>query len=580
MVGTDATPARGTYTARMTQAAQPDTGPQTNPVRAGVVVRQLRQVLLWPLRLTPPAEDAEHPNAPWQVLRDLGPASPWREHFDEYAGAAGGFQERHYNEFVTFLPYVQRFLYGQGRVRRDGGDGTSGSPMRVFRRRDIAAVRVVPRPGDAPVTLQVVHVDLYFFYGVDIVLLNVEVAGADLPLPVAQEVMYRFGRAYPGGWDAAGQALHCLADVQWLGGDGAVLACSDAQHREAFLAHVAEHRAPRISAHWNFVLAPLVNHHGAGPGVLRFRQIEYYRMPMMAYLAVDEPSRLSRSDFIRLGLVTGSDETDGTAAPPDTERHLADFEQQFCYDRFWSGAGSAPHTRYLCSGLAFIVVGDARSAFYRCAERGVLAQFRHQHFMLFLIAHFQKATLLMVSDQLAEALTALDVTRPASVKRFKRLIRRAYVAFLGFTHRYWFHEVSEQAHVKTLFHLCTRHLQIDSVYDEVKERIRDMNSYLDADSLRRQANTVVRLTVVTILGLIGTVTTGFLGMNLLAAGDAPMWQRVALFFAVFVPTIALTLYTMVKSKRLSDFLDVLSDERLSMWTKTKAFLGVWATPRG
>ena len=37
-----------------------------------------------------------------------------------------------------------------------------------------------------------------------------------------------------------------------------------------------------------------------------------------------------------------------------------------------------------------------------------------------------------------------------------------------------------------------------------------------ADSLRRQANTVVRLTVVTILGLIGTITTGFLGMNLLA----------------------------------------------------------------
>ena len=43
-----------------------------------------------------------------------------------------------------------------------------------------------------------------------------------------------------------------------------------------------------------------------------------------------------------------------------------------------------------------------------------------------------------------------------------------------------------------------------------------MNTYLDADSLRRQANTVVRLTVVTIFGLMGTVTTGFLGMNLLA----------------------------------------------------------------
>ena len=195
--------------------------------------------------------------------------------------------------------------------------------------------------------------------------------------------------------------------------------------------------------------------------------------------------------------------------------------------------------------------------------------------MLFLIAHFQKATLLMVSDQLAEALTALDVSRPESIKRFKRQIRMSYVSFLGFTHRYWFHEVSEQAHVKALFHLCTRHLQIDSVYEEVKERIRDMNSYLDADALRRQANTVVRLTVVTTFGLIGTVTTGFLGMNLLAAADAPLTQRAVVFLIVLVLTVALTMFTIGKSKRLSDFLDVVSDERLSGWIKLKSFLAVW-----
>jgi len=73
------------------------------------------------------------------------------------------------------------------------------------------------------------------------------------------------------------------------------------------------------------------------------------------------------------------------------------------------------------------------------------------------------------------------------------------------------------------------HLGLDPLYAEVRERIGDMNSYLDADSLRRQANTVVRLTVVTIFGLIGTVTTGFLGMNLLAEAEAPMWWRIVLF---------------------------------------------------
>lgn len=102
-----------------------------------------------------------------------------------------------------------------------------------------------------------------------------------------------------------------------------------------------------------------------------------------------------------------------------------------------------------------------------------------------------------------------------------------------------------------------------------------MNSYLEADSLRRQANTVVRLTVVTIFGLIGTVSTGFLGMNLLAEADAPWTTKLLIFGTVFVLTLALTVYTMAKSKRLSDFLDALSDERLSVWQKFRSLGLVW-----
>lgn len=582
------------YTARMLKSVA-NLGLSDHPQGTEqVMVRHLRQVMLWPLRLIPAdvTDDSERRRAPWQLLRELGAATPWREHFDEYTGDAGGFHERHYNEFVTFLPYVQRFLYGEGRARREGGGAPARgvapvspvpgarppaeSPMRIFRRHDIAALRVVPQAGDAPVVLSVAHIDLYFFYGVDVVLLNVELAADDLPLPLVQELLYCCGRAYPAGWHADGRPQHSPASCEWLDAEGRVLAASDMHERDAFLAHVAEHRAPRVAAHWEFVLAPLVNHHSARPGALRFRQIEYYRMPMMAYLAVDDPRRLTRNDFVRLGLVVGGEAAGhGNANLPYAEQHLADFEQRFCYDRFWSETGAAPNTRYLCSGHALVVVGDARSEFYACAKRGVLAQFRHQHFLLFLIAHFQKATLLMASDQLAEALMALDLTRPASIKRFKRQIRMNYVAFLSFTHRYWFHEVSEQAQVKALFEMCTRHLQIEPLYHDVKERIHDMNNYLDADSLRRQANTVVRLTVVTIFGLIGTVTTGFLGMNLLAEADASLLRKLWLFMAVFVPTIALTMYTMVKSKRLSDFLDAVSDERLPAWAKVKAFIDVW-----
>lgn len=539
-------------------------------------VKQFRQSLLWPLRLIAAADAKRSHHGPWEVLRELGDATPWREEFDEYTGDREDFHERHYSEFVSFLPYVQRFLYGEGRSRNQGSKapGSDGdSPMRVFRRRDIAAVRVVAQPGDAPVTLAVEHCNLHFFFDIDVVLLNLEICANDLSLAQAQELLYRFGRAYPAGWDAEGAAQHCMASVEWLAADGTVLASSDAQQRETFLSHVAQHRAPRIAAHWAYLMQPLVSDHSEEPGALRYRQIEYYRMPLMAYLSLDDPRRLTRTDFVRLGLVTGAGATDGNL--PYAAQHLADFEQRYCYDRFWGDTGAAPNTRYLCNGHALIVVGDARSAFFCCGDRGVLAQFRHQHFLLFLIAHFQKAALLMFSDQLVEALKRLDINHTPSVKDFKRAIRASFERFLRFTHRYWFHEISEQAQVRALSRLCTTHLGLDPLYNEVKERIADMNTYLDADSLRRQASTVVRLTVVTLFGLIGTVTTGFLGMNLLAEADAPLWRKTIWFCVVFVATTTLTLYTMVKSKQLSDFIDALSNDRLSVRGKLATLARVW-----
>ncbi len=181
----------------------------------------------------------------------------------------------------------------------------------------------------------------------------------------------------------------------------------------------------------------------------------------------------------------------------------------------------------------------------------------------------------MFSDRLAEALRPLVISDPNSVRRFKRTIRASFEGFLGFTHLYWFREVAEQTQTRDLFRMCADHLEIETLYREVKERTSDMNSYLDADALRRQANTVVRLTVVTIFGLIGTVTTGLLGMNLLAEADSSIERRLFIFTVVMSVTSAVTIYTMVKSKRLSDFLDAVSDERLSAWQKVLSFVAVW-----
>ena len=544
-----------------------------------VQVKRLHHVLLWPLRLMPTDGSPAAPRRPWELLA----GSPWQEVVDEYTGDASCFHERHYQEFVTFLPYVQRVLYGEGRSGRQANtsseDTFGGSGIKVFRRHDIRALRAQLRPGEAPLRLDVIHVDLNFFVDVDVVLLNVELSAEDLPLTQVQELLYRLGRAYPAGWDAQGLPLHCLANAEFLGEGDAVLARSDAMDRERFLAHVQAHRAPRIAAHWAFLLRPLLSEQADEAGRLRYRQIDNYRMPVMAYLALDDPGRLGRADFIRLGLVAGAgDNSEDRSGLPYSEQHLHDFEQRYCYDRFWATGGTAPQTRYLCSGQAMVVLGRADAEFYACRDRGVLAQFRHQHALIFMLAHFQKAALLMFSDRLVEALRRLDVQDADSVRRFKRAIRSCFEGFLRFTHRYWFHEVAEQAQARALFSLCSKHLETDALFTEVKTRISDMNSYLETDSLRRQANTVVRLTVVTILGMVGTITTGFLGMNLLAEADAPLLNRIVWFSVTMVITIGMTVYTMAKSKRLSDFLDALSDERLSARQKLMAFGAVWRKP--
>jgi hypothetical protein len=316
--------------------------------------------LLWPLRLMPVRGSEGRHAKPWQLLADMGEASPWREVVDEYTGDSGRFQERHYNEFVTFLPYVQRFCTVRGAAR-----AADHQP------RCCVPARGQPQSGwhacGGALAVDVVHTTS-FFLDVDVVFSTSNKTN-DLPLPGTRGV-YRFGRGYPASWNAAGQAQHCLSSAEWLGHDGQVLAQSDASQRELFMAHVSSHRAPRIAAHWAWLLEPLVGDHSDRPGVLRYRQIEYYRMPQLNYLALDNPQALSRSDFIRLGLVTGAPESGPNGPLPYAEPHLADFEKTFCYDRFWSDGGAAPHTRYLCSGHAMVVVGDAQFTLPRAWRTG------------------------------------------------------------------------------------------------------------------------------------------------------------------------------------------------------------------
>jgi hypothetical protein len=537
------------------------------------VVRKFREVLLWPLQLEPVGSGRQI-QKPWEALRDLPGGAAWKEVGDEFTGDPRDFKERHYSEFVTFLPPVQRLLYGEGPHKAVNSKPVESS-IRVFRRSDIAAVRVTRTAGCEPITLDIAHVDLYFFYDLDVVVLALEVFAENLPLDVVQDLLFRFGRAYPPGWEAESRGATCPERTEWLNEAGQVLAFSDFGDRAKYLEYVCENRSPRIASHWAHMMRPLVLHTSDEPGPLRYRQLEYYRMPMMAYMAVDDIRKLTRADYVRLGLVTGPGES---GCMPYSDNYLRDFERRFCYDRYFglTGTDEKGATRTLTCGHDFITVGNVDSAFFTDNETGFLSQFRHQYFLLFLLAHLHKAALLMMSGRLAVAIQDLEITDAESIRRFKRTIRQMVEIFLRFTHRYWFHEISIQVQARELFAMITGHLGSDELYKEVRDEIMDMEQYLDSDTFRRQANTVLRLTVITIVGLIGTTVTGFLGMNLIAAAEVDMATKILYFVTVTVPVTFLVFYSVVKSKRLADFLETLSDERAPTRQKFRALVDVWA----
>ena len=538
---------------------------------SGHTVRHFREVLFWPVQLMPLVDGGK---AHWERLAQAGDGNAWRILKDRFQTDELGFEERHYKEFVTFLPYVQRFIYGEshGRMSHDANDPAGGSAIRIFRRRGVAALRLVLREGEAPITLDVEHIELWFFDDINVAFLKVELSGSDLPFAVVCDLLYRFGRAYPTGWDADGHGKHNAHSAEWLSADGAVLAASDSANQEKFLSYTRKHRSPGISTHWDFLLRPLVLDPSEENGVLRYRQIEYHRMPLMAFLALDNPRGMSRENWLRLGLVASLHPDE---ALPTHDPDVAEFESRYCYDRFWTDTEAGPNTRFFCTGRALIVVGDARADYFHDKTRGILAQFRHQYVLLFMIAHFHRASLLVFSDRMVDAVHDLDIRASQSISRFRRRVYASFEAFLRFTHRYWFYELSERSHVQALYRLCSEHLGNDSLYQEVKEELRDMSQYLDSNAQRQQSTTIVRLTVVTTFSMIGAVTTGLLGMNLIAEADAPILTRLAYFLIATLITALCMLFAILKSKQLSDVMDVLSDDQKSLRNRLSSVGKAW-----
>ena len=528
------------------------------------IVREFHHKLLWPITLRPlkraPNGD---PVTFWDTLKDR--PGPWEFVEDalliEDESCLAG-----YEEFVHFLPYVQRFLYGVG----DDGQGALSS-LHTFQRHDLKEVRIRVEQNSAEIALAIRRARLYFFYDIDIALAVLEVSGNNLPLETTIDIIDRFGRPYPPAWEQGGRGAHCLYSVEFWGADEQkqpqLLSTSDFGDREKYLELVRNQRQTPLSMHWEFFLSPLVPAYLRG-GTIKYYQIENKRIPIMSYLSFDDPHQLSRGDMTRIGFAAKWGES---ATLPYAGKFLANFEQEYCYDRYWDveDRDAEMSTRYIFCGVAFAMITTHKP------NDELLRQFRHQFFQIGLIAHFHKASLLSLSNRFSRAVERLNVRDFESVKQFKKHVRETLEVFLRFNHRYWFHEISNQVQASDFFKRWSHQLGSDALYNEVREEARDINEYLDTDRARKQTDNAMRLTVVSSCGMVGTVVTGFLGMNLYSHSDLAVWHKILIFMIVFIPATALGVYTVMISRRLANFMEALSSEGLSWREKLGTFRQIW-----
>lgn len=158
-----------------------------------ITVNHFRQIAIWPVQLMP-VRPGPQVQRHWEQLDTAGASGAWRPVNEAGAGSSGTSSKRHYKEFVTFPPYVRRFLYGSA-AGQEAATARTDCSIHRYARDDVRRVRVISSQGSPAIELEVGRIELLFFLDADIALLVFEMHASNLPLELAQDVLFRFARA-------------------------------------------------------------------------------------------------------------------------------------------------------------------------------------------------------------------------------------------------------------------------------------------------------------------------------------------------------------------------------------------------
>jgi hypothetical protein len=240
---------------RRTAQFDPDNG-MTSVASPEVLVRHFRQILMWPLRIMPGQLEGIHISKHWEFLEASGEDCPWREVRDEFDDPTSVSRRGITRNSSPSCPSYSAFCMAKEHPATDRR--ALASPLCEYCAAAISLrCESCSKSSSPPLLFEIAHVDLYFFYDTDIIILVVEFFANDLPLLLAEDVLFKVGRAYPGYWEPSGQGAHCPYRVEWLSTTGDTLAVSDYENRQKYLEFTCQQRSPNVAAHWEYLLQPL-----------------------------------------------------------------------------------------------------------------------------------------------------------------------------------------------------------------------------------------------------------------------------------------------------------------------------------
>ncbi len=282
--------------------------------------------------------------------------------------------------------------------------------------------------------------------------------------------------------------------------------------------YVKNRHAHLWASHWSYLLIPISTEYETEKyREFIVRQLGDDRAALASFISLEtnEHDEITTLDMGSLKRLCFANEP-GTDRSAYSERFLTDerFIQQFCNDRFWylDGESTNKPSLIMNCGYAFCWLGDIRdNGYFSDQAKGAPAIYRHIYVSMAIIAHFQKAVLLVTASKLTDLSVYDEKGKPNKfdARKFEEIKQH----FIAFTQTYWFAEVTPQAQGIELFEMWRRELRLQTIYDETRQQVHDIVEFTDSREAIKLNEIISFLTFWGILLSIIGLGAGILGMN-------------------------------------------------------------------